>query len=140
MSVNNMDHALMYLKLGITFYVLNQMLSQSVSLYKLTVYSFAVTVCVLGLMSLLRVELLTFESGGRIGLLGEGLNAAAQRWAAVAVGMTAYLVAARRIGRLATLSAAGMIGISVLSAFRTGKQRSKRRDPGRPGGACGMHA
>lgn len=121
-SNSYLDTFLMYLKLVIVFYIFNRMVAQSPRLYKLLLYTWVITMCILAVMSVLRIELFTYDYSGRIGIKGENLNIAGHRWAGVAAGMIAYLLSKGKLVSRTNILIIMLTGILALATFQSGSK------------------
>jgi len=121
-SNSYLETFLMYLKLIIIFYIFNKMIAQSPRLYKLLLYTWVITMCILAIMAIFRIELFTYDYSGRIGIKGENLNIVGHRWAGVAAGMIAYLITKRKFLSKTNIAVIVLIGILTLASFQSGSK------------------
>lgn len=119
---DSLNEFLMYLKLALVFYVLNRMVSQNPHLCKLLIHSWVAVLFVLAVLAVLRIDLVSYEHSGRVGLRGENLNMAGHRWAGVAVGTAAYLMRKRGVVTWANTALIPMIGILLVAALQSGSR------------------
>ncbi len=121
-GVEHVDTALMYAKLGVTFYVLDRIVAQSAHAYRLVVYSWVGILAGLAFMAVARIDLVVLDHGGRVGLVGENLNVAGHRWAGVAVGVMAVTLRGRGFLRRAHLVLYPLLAVLVLATFQSGSR------------------
>ena len=121
-GVEHVDTALMYAKLGLTFYVLDRMVARSAQAYRLVVYSWVGILAALAFIAVARIDLIVQDYAGRVGLVGENLNIAGHRWAGVAVGVMVVMMRGRGILRGAHVVLYPLLGVLVLATFQSGSR------------------